>query len=229
MGVVIIHGIAIDIQRKKVKNLNLRVTQDCRVTLSVPMRTTDRQIDEFILSRKEWIERSLEKFRNSANDTDQWYGDGGRIGVLGKTYDVIEITGPKIMCQISDDKAFITCPEGCPYNLRERYMREWYRSILKDILPDIFLRWETVTGMRCSGFQIKYMRTKWGTCNYGTKRIWINLRLAEKPIECIEYVVLHELIHTEIPDHGERFKTTLSGYLPDWKDRKKLLNYGRQE
>ena len=226
MPVVIISGIAVDVQRKKIKNINLRITQDCRVTLSAPMRTSDARIQEFVESRKEWIERSLSKFRYSSGGADQWYGEGGRISVLGNTYDVVEKVGAHMMCQISDGNAILTFPEGCSYDEKERYMREWYRSVLKGVLPDLFTKWETATGMHCSEYRTRYMKTKWGTCNYGTKVIWMSVRLAEKPLECIEYVVLHELTHTVIPDHGERFRSVLNRYMPDWKDRKKLLNYG---
>ena len=105
-------------------------------------------------------------------------------------------------------------------------MREWYRSILKGVLPELFAKWETLTGMHCSEYRTRYMRTKWGTCNCRTKVIWMSVRLAEKPVECIEYVVLHELTHTVVPDHGEKFKAVLYRYMPDWKERRRLLNYG---
>ena len=226
MPVVIISGIAVDVQRKRIKNLNIRITQDCRVTVSAPLRTSDARIEEFVTSRKDWIEESLARFRNSTGGADQWFGEGGRISVLGKVYSVSERAGPKIMCQIVDEHIILTVPEGSSYDDRERYMREWYRSILKDVLPDMFERWGSETGMHCSEFRTRYMKTKWGTCNYRTKVIWMSVRLAEKPLECIEYVVLHELTHTVIPDHGREFKAVLDRYMPDWKERRKLLNYG---
>ena len=226
MTVMIISGIAIDVQRKKVKNLNLRVTQDCCITLSVPYRTSDRQIREFVESKREWIERSIERFKDSSNRSDQWFGDGGRISVLGNTCRVVEIDGTKLMCQIDGDTAYITRPPDCTYDEKERYMREWYRSILKGILPDLFIKWEMTTGMRCSEYRTRYMKTRWGTCNHRTKVIWMNVRLAEKPLECIEYVVLHELVHTVVPNHGPEFKAYLDRYMPDWKERRKVLNYG---
>ncbi len=226
MAVVIISGIAVDVQRKRIKNLNLRVTQDCCVTLSVPYRTSDRQIEEFIESKREWIEKSIDRFKDSSNRTDQWYSDGGRISVLGTAYPVAEKDGSKLMCQIEDGTAYITRPPDSPYSDREMFMREWYRSILNGILPDLFAKWESATGLRCSGYRTRYMKTRWGTCNHGTKVIWMNVRLAEKPVECIEYVVLHELVHTKIPNHGSGFKAMLDMYMPDWKERKKILNYG---
>ena len=225
MAVAIISGIAVDVQRKKVKNLNLRVTQDCRVTLSVPLRTSDRQIEEFVSSRKDWIENSLARFKDSG-EARRWFGDGGRMNVLGEPFDVVEDIGEMAMCQISNGTAHLTFPGGYSYDQKERFMTEWYRRILKDILPDMFSRWEAETGLHCSGYRTKVMKTRWGTCNYRTKVIWMNVRLAEKPLGCIEYVVLHELVHTVVPDHGEKFKAMMDRYMPDWKERRKVLNYG---
>lgn len=225
MAVVIISGIAVDVRKKKVKNMNLRVTPDCRVTLSVPMRTSDRQIEEFISSRKEWIEKALAKFLNS-DEVRRWFGDGGEIRILGERFKVEDRIGEKPMCQISNGTAYLTFPEDYSYSQKERYMMEWYRIVLKEVLPDMFARMEALTGLHCSGYRTKIMKTRWGTCNYGTKLIWLNVRLAEKPLKCIEYVVLHELVHTAIPDHGERFKAMMDTYMHDWRERRKLLNYG---
>lgn len=225
MAVMIISGIAVDVRKKKVKNMNLRVTQDCRVTLSVPMRTSDRQIEEFISSRKGWIEKALMKFVNSG-EVRRWFGDGGEIRILGERYMVTDVVGDRPMCQISDGTAYLTFPADYSYSQKERYMTEWYRDILKEVLPDIFARMEALTGLHCSGYRTKIMKTRWGTCNYNTKLIWLNVRLAEKPVKCIEYVVLHELVHTVIPDHGERFKAMMDTYMRDWRERRKLLNYG---
>ena len=115
MVVDIISNIAVDVQRKKVKNFNLRITPDCRVTLSVPLRTSDHQIEEFISSRKIWIENTLMKFRNSS-DVRRWFGDGGQMSVLGDLYDVVEDVGKKPMCQISDGIAHLSFPEGYSYS-----------------------------------------------------------------------------------------------------------------
>ncbi len=226
MAVMIISGFAVDVQRKDVRRLRLRIDQECNIRLTAPLRTDDREIERFVESQKDWIEKGLIRFKDSSGDADQWYGDGGKIRVLGETYPVVENHGTKMMCQIIDGEAHLAAPVGCSYEEKERYMREWYRSILKGILPEIFSKWEDATGLHCSGYQTRYMRTKWGTCNVGTKKIWLSVRLAEKPIGCIEYVVLHELIHTAIPDHGDRFKAMMTEYMPDWKERRKILNYG---
>ena len=226
MTIDIICGYAIDVQRKDVKRLRLRVDQECNIKLTAPKRASDKEIEAFVDSNREWIEKSLIKFKDSAGNANQWYGDGGRIRVLGETYPVVENIGARLMCQMVDDTIILTTPEGCSYDKKEKFMREWYRDILDGIGPEMLSKLEAATGLHCSSYRTRYMKTKWGTCNYNTKQIWLSVRLAEKPIDCIEYVVLHELIHTAVPNHGPKFKAMMDKHMPDWKERKRILNFG---
>ena len=226
MTIDIICGYAIDVQRKDVKRLRLKVDQECNIRLTAPKRASDKEIETFVDSNREWIENSLIKFKNSAGSADQWYGDGGRIRVLGVTYPVVERSGYRLMCQMDNDTVLLIAPIDCSYDKKVKFMREWYRDILDGIVPNMIAELESTTGLHCSGYRTRYMRTKWGTCNYNTKQIWLSVRLAEKPLKCIEYVVLHELIHTAIPNHGPKFKAMMDEFMPDWKERKHILNFG---
>ena len=107
---------------------------------------------------------------------------------------------------------------------RERFVREELRKILVEQLNRLIPKWEEITGLYCDSFQTKYMLTRWGTCNSKAKRIWINLQMVEKPLECLEYVILHELTHLKVPNHGKDFKSHMEKYMPDWKDKRNLLN-----
>ena len=107
---------------------------------------------------------------------------------------------------------------------REKYVREEYRKILSKQLSRIVTKWEERTDLRCESWNTKYMLTRWGSCNSITKRIWINLQMAEKPLECLEYVVLHELIHLKVRNHGKDFTSEMNKFMPDWKERKSILN-----
>ena len=229
MTIGIICGYAINVQRKDVKRLRMRVDQECNIRLTAPLRASNREIEMFVDSNREWIERSLIRFKDSAGNANQWYGDGGRIRVLGETCPVVENAGDRLMCQIVDGTVFITSPEGCPYDKKEKFMRGWYRDMLDDIIPDMISELERSTGLHCSGYHIRYMRTRWGTCNCRTKQICLSTRLAEKPANCIEYVVLHELVHTAVPNHGPDFKAAMDRLMPDWKERKRILNFGSNQ
>jgi len=107
---------------------------------------------------------------------------------------------------------------------KKEFLDEWYRSELKRIVPPIIEKWETKIGVKSTEYGIKKMRTKWGTCNPVAKRIWLNLELAKKPIECIEYIVVHELVHLKERSHKERFVTLMDEYMPKWRFFRDELN-----
>lgn len=110
-----------------------------------------------------------------------------------------------------------------PRNILDASDRAELSNLIEIILP----KWESVTKLYCSAWQIRDMKTRWGSCNIQTGKIWFSLQLARQPIECIEYVVLHELIHLKIPGHGRDFKEMLDLFMPDWREkRKKLQEYG---
>ena len=103
-------------------------------------------------------------------------------------------------------------------------MNEWYRELLKAEIEKRLPKWESISGLHCSGWQTKYMTTRWGTCNTKTKKIWINLQLAKKPYDCLDYVLLHELAHLRVKDHGAEFVAIMDEFMPYWREVKKALN-----
>lgn len=125
---------------------------------------------------------------------------------------------------LSGDKAILTVRKESSPKQRESFVNEWYRNLLKQEVAKYLPKWEKTTGLYCSSWQSKYMTTKWGTCNTNTQKIWLNLQLAKKPIESLEYVILHELAHLKVKSHGPEFVAILNQYMPQWQERKKLLN-----
>lgn len=113
---------------------------------------------------------------------------------------------------------------GTPVEKRQRIIDEWYRSQLKNILPALIGKWEKKLNVKVNEFGIKKMKTKWGTCNREAKRIWVNLELAKKPPECLEYVVVHEMIHFLERKHNDLFIAYINEYLPKWRFFKDELN-----
>ena len=103
-------------------------------------------------------------------------------------------------------------------------LKEWYRPILKTKIAELLPALEAQTGLYCSEWRVKDMKTRWGSCNITKKRIWLNLKLVQYPPECLEYVILHELIHLKVPNHSADFYAELDQYMPDWQMRRKLLN-----
>ena len=103
-------------------------------------------------------------------------------------------------------------------------LKEWYRPILKAKIAELLPALEAQTGLYCSEWRVKDMKTRWGSCNITKKRIWLNLKLVQYPPECLEYVILHELIHLKVPNHSADFYAELDQYMPDWQMRRKILN-----
>ena len=115
---------------------------------------------------------------------------------------------------------------GTPREKRETILDEWYRRRLKEIVPGIIFRWEKAIGVDVKAFGIKKMKTKWGSCNPKAGRIWLNLELAKRPVSCIEYVTVHEMVHLLERKHGERFRARMDELLPMWRHYREELNKG---
>jgi predicted metal-dependent hydrolase len=120
----------------------------------------------------------------------------------------------------------LTAHEGSTAEQRGNFVREWYREKLKGEVSRLLPKWESVTGLKCNSWQTKYMVSRWGTCNILKRKIWLNPRLAIKPLECLEYIILHELLHLRVNNHGADFKALMDKYMPSWRDIRKRLNEG---
>lgn len=113
---------------------------------------------------------------------------------------------------------------GHDLDSRTALMREWYRAQLKAILPDLIQQWESIIGVYASSWGVKRMTSKWGACNVDAKRIWLNLELAKKPKICLEYIIVHELIHLHERHHNQRFIQLMNRHMPMWRQHRKTLN-----
>jgi predicted metal-dependent hydrolase len=107
---------------------------------------------------------------------------------------------------------------------RENVMTNWYRKTLKDQLPELIEKWQKVVGVEVAEWEVKKMKTKWGTCNASAKRIWLNLELAKKPEHCVEYIIVHELVHFLERNHTDRFVAYMDKFMPSWRNYKQELN-----
>ena len=103
-------------------------------------------------------------------------------------------------------------------------MDEWYRNYLKRISTELIEKWENIMGVKSNELGIKKMRTRWGTCNTQAKRIWLNLELAKKPVNCLEFVIVHELVHLLERTHNKRFIGFMDKFMPNWRHHRDELN-----
>ncbi len=220
-----ISGIDVQVNKKNIKNMHLSVKPPLgNVVVSAPLLMTQKSIENFVRLNIDWIKKQQVKYINQPRMTERKYVSGETYYIWGKQYFLEFKDSRRNVFKIDGNKIILEMRLSSTAEQRERFVREQYRKILSKQLERLIPKWEEITGLYCNEYKIKYMLTRWGTCNSKAKRIWINLQMLEKPIECLEYVILHELIHLKVSNHGKDFIDTISRFMPDWKDRRNLLN-----
>ena len=219
-------GIPVEIQKKDIKNLHLYVLPpDGAVRVSAPESFSDESIRLFVRSRLGWIKKKQEQFNLQPRQTQRQYVSGETMYVWGKQYFLlVNYSSKGNSLVLNGDRAILTVRKESTPSQRENYVNEWYRKELKAKIEQLLPKWEQKTGLFCSSWQTKYMTTKWGTCNTKTGKIWINLQLTKKTIDCLEYVILHELTHLKIRNHGKDFVAFMDSNMPYWRDIRRTLN-----
>ena len=170
------------------------------------------------------LKKQQEKYLNQPRKAERKYVSGETYYIWNKQYFLEFQPSKKRYFKIEGNKLLLGMKKDSTVQQREKFVRKEYRRILVEQLFHLIPKWEEITGLKCESWNTKYMLTKWGSCNSFAKRIWINLQIVEKPLECLEYVVLHELIHLKVSNHGKDFTSELERFMPDWKERKKSLN-----
>ena len=179
----------------------------------------------FAISKLNWIKKQQAKLKNQEREAPREFLNRESHYFKGKRYllRIIEQdAAPMVELKHSKIKLFVrpqTSKEKMKYILDE-----WYRSQLKTSLPALIEKWEKKMHVRVNEFGIKKMKTKWGTCNRAAKRIWLNLELAKKPAECLEYIVVHEMVHLLERNHNDRFIALMNEFMPKWRFYKEELN-----
>ena len=221
-----IGGVQISILRKSnLKNLYIRVNPpDGAVTVSAPMDITDDAIELFVLKKLPEIKKIQDKMIAQHRQTRREYVSGEAHYLWGRPYRLQVIyDGRQSKIVKTPTKIVMTVPEGTSEETRERLFTEWYRQEMKRVLDTAVARCEKKTGLHAEEYRIKNMRTRWGTCNIDKRRIWINLQLVKKPMECLDYVLIHELVHLVEKNHTNRFHALVEQYCPSWREAKMLL------
>ncbi len=218
-------GIAVKVTKKRVRSLRLYVKPpDGRVEVTAPYLMPDILIRQFIGSKAGWIRSKQELIKAKSWPSDMRYVSGEAFYLWGTEYRLAVKYGSRYSLVISGGDAVFTVPEKSTAKQREARVNEWYRERLKEQIELRLPKWVARTGLRPSSWQVKNMKTRWGSCNTQTGKIWISLQLAKKPVECLDYVLLHELAHLRVPNHGKSFTAIMDRYMPDWKQMRKKLN-----
>lgn len=220
-------GIRVDIVRKDIKNLYLGVyPPDGRVRASVPQCLDDEAVRLAIVSKLAWIRRRQTAFETQSRPSQRELLTGESHFLFGRRYrlDVIEHHAPPAVRLRNNTTMELRVRPATPYAKCSEALNRWYRERLRDRLPGLVARWEQRIGVDANEVRIKRMKTRWGSCNINARRIWLNLELAKKPPQCLEYVLVHELVHLLERRHNDRFRALMDRFMPSWRLHRDVLN-----
>jgi predicted metal-dependent hydrolase len=218
--------IAVDVVLKDIKNVHLSVYPPTgRVRISAPRRMSLDTIRVFAISKLDWIRQQQKLLRAQERETPREYVDRESHYVWGKRY-LLTVSerdeSPSI--ELKHNRMLLRVRPGTGEDRRMAVVEEWYREQLKEAVPPLLARWQPLLPVRVHRFFVQRMKTKWGGCNHKARTIRLNTELAKKPPECLEYIVLHELVHLLEPTHNSRFVALMDEFMPKWQFHRQVLN-----
>ena len=222
-----IRGIPVEIVRKDIKNLHLGVyPPEGRVRVAAPLRVDDDAVRMAVIARLAWIRRKQAEFEGQDRQSRREYVTGESHYFEGRRYrlDVVESEGRPGIRLRGNAWIEMRVRAATSRDAREALLYRWYRDRLLARIPELVAKWEPRVGVTVAEWRIRRMKTRWGTCNPEAGRIWLNSELAKKPVSCLEYVVVHEMVHLIERGHNERFQRLLDRLMPMWRTRQDQLN-----
>lgn len=227
MHQVAVDGLVVDVVRKNIKNLHLAVyPPNGRVRVAAPLRVNDEAVRLAVISRLAWIKRQQAKFEGQDRQSAREYVSGESHYYQGRRYRLNVIYHDSLSRVIIRNKTILDLyvRTGSDTAQRERVFLAWYRGQLKAMVPPLIAKWEPILGVTVAEWGVKQMKTKWGTCNIEARRIWLNLELIKKPALCLEYIVVHEMVHLLEHHHNDRFTAYMDKVMPQWRLHREELN-----
>ena len=224
---ITVHGLVVDVVRKNIKNLHLAVyPPNGRVRVAVPLRVNDEAVRLAVISRLAWIKRQQAKFDGQERQSAREYVPGESHYYQGRRYrlNVVYRDGlPKVAVRnrTTLDLCVRTDSDAAQ---RERVFLTWYRGQLKAMIPPLIAKWEPILGVTIAEWGVKQMKTRWGTCTIEARRIWLNLELVKKPALCLEYILVHEMVHLLERHHNDQFTAHMDKFMPQWRMHREELN-----
>lgn len=223
---IIVSGISVEVTRKNIKNLHLKVCPpDGDVRMSIPKQVSDDNARLLVESKLDWIKQKRSKIKTKPREPKLEFVSGELHYFRGKPFrlNVINRKG-KQKVFISDDEIYLYVKPNSTAASREKVLTAWYREQIKGAIEVLLEKWQPIIRKQVSEFGVKKMKTRWGTCNTRDKRIWLNLELIKRDDACLEYVLVHELVHLLERYHNRRFYDYMDSFLPNWKQSRERLN-----
>ncbi|UOQ77367.1 M48 family metallopeptidase [Hymenobacter sp. 5516J-16] len=217
--------LAVEVVRKAIRTMRVTVYPPAgRVRVAVPLRLPEETIHQFVLSRQAWIQKHQARFAALPQPVAVTYQTGETHYYQGRPYELrVHATTSRARVVLSEEHLNLYAATDSTPAERAAVLNAWYRARLKEQIPALLTYWEPVVGARAEAWGVKQMKTRWGTCNIRARRIWLSLELAKKPAGCLEYVVVHELVHLHERLHNARFWGLMDQFMPDWRQHKAAL------
>ena len=231
-----VEGLTVAVVRKKVKNLNLRVLPDGSVRVSVGPTVGLDQVTRFVSQKRAWIDRARSRLADKRAIDVRSFVEGATINLWGRplTCHIEEVPGSgsayRATFAMKGGRLIARCGERCAADdsvaqgLRDQMFERWLDDTFRDAVERELHPLEELVGKRSSKIRLRRMKTRWGSCNVKTAAVTLNTQLVHYPIECLRYVIIHELCHLYEPNHGPRFHQLMDGFCPNWKDLRATLN-----
>lgn len=220
-----IGSIEIEVTFKAIKNLHLSVHPPIgRVTIASPDFYDLEKVKIYAATKLGWIKREQAKIRSQEREEPKLMITRESHQFLGKRYllKVIEANRPKLILKHNSLELY-ALPKAT-LEQKHNTLYNWYRSRLDCLVGNLIVTYAKEMSLSDIHFGIRKMKTKWGTCNIDKRMLWFNIELAKKPIDCIEYIVVHELVHMLERNHNKNFIMLMNKFLPNWRIQKKVLN-----
>lgn len=218
--------IAVDVVLKDIKNIHLSVhPPEGKVRIAAPKRTSVDTLRLYAISKLGWIKQQQRKLREQERETPREFIGRESHFVWGKRYllSITEENSPPTV-ELKHNRMILTVrPDSNNEKLRQ-IVEHWYRQQVRQATVELIAKWESRIGVTVCNFYVQRMKTRWGSCNTQAGTIRLNTDLAKKPCECLEYIVVHEMIHILEPTHNERFQQLMGQFMPDWEHRRQVLN-----
>ena len=218
--------LAIDVVRKNIKNVHLSVYPPSgNVRISAPLWMNIDTIHVFAISKLDWIKKHQQKIRSQARESPREFIDRESHYLWGKRYllELIEIDAlPHLELQF--DRMLLQVRPGADIQKKTAIVDNFYRHQIETAIPPLIAKWEKLMGLQVTSFTVRKMKTKWGSCTPSLGTIRFNLELAKKPAECLEYVVVHEMVHLLEASHNKRFVAFMDSFMPKWRFYQAELN-----
>ncbi|WP_326547303.1 SprT family zinc-dependent metalloprotease [Mycolicibacterium sp. ND9-15] len=219
-------GIDIDVVYKDIKHLHIGVYPPLgRVRVSAPQRLDDDRVRLAVVERLPWIKKQRKRLRDAERQSKREMVTGESHYVWGVRHRLKVVERPgQAHVETEADRLTLFTPDGTDAERRRALLDRWYRHQLRVAIPPLIAEWEPIIGVTVPRWSVRRMKTKWGSCNRENLQLWFNVELAKKHPHCLEYVVVHEMVHYLERNHTERFVKLMDGLLPDWRARRDELN-----